>query len=160
MVSIKRTQFAVVILIIFIIVSFLGYTYYADADALLHVYADVEGINDVNVKLSSASITFTLNITNPTPRNINDLSSRFDIYIEQNKIGYGSFSNIDIPSESFVLKPVSITVYYNKTISSIWDVIVNNFQGQQSKLIIKGTMTASVMFGLSTASEDFIARSN
>ena len=160
MVSINKSQFAVVILIIFIIVSFLGYSYYADADTLLHVYADVEGINDVNVKLTSASITFTLNITNPTTRNINDLSSRFDIYIEQNIIGYGSFSNVDIPAQSSILKPVSITVYYNKTISSIWDVIVNNFQGQQSKLIIKGTMTASVMFGLSTASEDFIARSN
>jgi LEA14-like dessication related protein len=160
MVAKRSSQLAVIILIIFIIIAFLGYSYYADADALLHVYAEVESINNVNVKLSSASITFTMNITNPSTRNINDLSSHFDIYIEQNKIGDGSFSNIDIPADSSILKPVTITVYYNQTISSIWNVIVDKFQGQQSKLIIKGTMTASVIFGLTTASQDFTTQSN
>jgi len=160
MVSRNISQVLGIIIIIAILFSFFGFTYYADADAILHLYSDVDTINGVNIKVTSAIITFTLNISNPTTRNINDLSSTFDIFIKQNKIGQGSFSGIDIPAESSVYEKVSITVYYNQTLASIWDTIVDKFQGQETTLVIKGTMDASVLFGLTKASQDFIATSS
>lgn len=142
-----------------LLITFFGYTYYADADAILQLTSDVESINQINPKITSTTITFTLNITNPTNRHITDLNSEFNIFIENNEIGKGSFSELDIPSQSSVLKQVTITVFYNTLADSVVDIIKNSLQGQDSELTIKGTMNAAVLFGLTRVSQDFIATS-
>jgi hypothetical protein len=145
---------------IILILFFLGYTYFADADAIQNVYAEVEGINQINAKITSATITFTINITNPSNRNVNQLSSTFDIYIEDNFVGTGSFSDYDIPAETSKLKQVQINVNYGGLADSSIEILKNWIIGQDSQLKIKGSITASVLFGLTTTSHKFIATSS
>lgn len=145
---------------ILLISIFLAYTYYSDADALQNVYAEIEGIDQINAKFTSATITFNLNITNPSNRNINQLSSTFDIYIEDNFIGEGSFSDHDIPAQTSNLKQVQINVNYGGLADSSIDILKNWVAGQDSQIEIKGTITASVLFGLTTTSHEFIAISS
>lgn len=157
----KTYQLGTIITIAILIPTlFLGYTYFADADAIQNIYAEVETIDQINPKITKATITFTLNITNPTTRDINDLSSTFDIYIEQNYIGTGSFANFSIPGQTTKFKQVTITVNYGGLADSAVDFIKNWFSGQDSTLRIEGTMTASVLFGLTTASHEYTATSD
>lgn len=156
----KTYQLASLITLAILIPSlFLGYTYFADAQSIEQVYAQVETIDQINPKFTKADITFTLNITNPTSRDITDLSSTFDIYIEQNYIGTGSFANFSIPSQTNKFKQVTITGNYGGLADSAVDIIKNWVSGQDSTLRIEGTMTASVLFGLTTASHEYTATS-
>lgn len=136
---------------------FLGYTYFADADAIQNIYAKVETMDQINPKITKATITFTLNITNPTTRDINDLSSTFDIYIKENYIGTGSFSNFSIPGQTNRFKQVTITVNYGGLADSAIGIIKNWVSNQGLTLRIEGTMKASVLFGLTTISHKYTA---
>ena len=153
----KPTRIYAIIIVIILICAFLGYTYYADADAIQHVIAEVDGINDIIPRVFNATLTFTLNVSNPTNRDINNLSSTFDIYIQQNKIGDGSFSGLSIPAQSHINKQVTITVYYTEIANSVIDILKNWGQDQDTPLTVKGTMTSRVLFGLATASHQYMA---
>jgi LEA14-like dessication related protein len=153
----KTYQLTTIFLVIILLTSFFGYTYYADAQAIQKVQSKVETINQINPKITSATITFTLNITNPTTRDVHNLGSTFDIYIEENYIGKGSFSNFSIPGQTHKFKQVTITVNYGGLADSAVDIIKNWVTGQNSTLKVKGTMTASVLFGLATASHSYTA---
>jgi LEA14-like dessication related protein len=148
-----------IILLIIILIAFLGYTYYADADAIQHVIVEVDTINNISPKITSATLTFTLNVTNPSTRDIHDLSSNFDIYISQTKIGEGSFSGLSIPAQSETFKKVTITIYYSGLADSIINILENWRTGEETNINIKGTMEATVLFGLATASTEFTATS-
>ena len=156
----KTYQLASLITLAILIPSlFLGYTYFADADAIQKIYADVDTIDQINPKITKATIIFTLNITNPTTRDITDLSSTFDIFIQDNYVGTGSFSNFNIPAQTNKFKQVSITVSYGGIADSAVDIFTNWVSGQDTTLTIEGTMTASVLFGLTTASHSYTASS-
>ncbi|MDG6219125.1 MAG: hypothetical protein QCI00_06765 [Candidatus Thermoplasmatota archaeon] len=98
----QRTYRGIILIffIILILSFFMGYVYIADMQAVQQIHAEISTIDDIDLKFSSAIITFSLNITNPSTRNINDLYSTFDLYIEQNYIGHGSFSNTTIPAQT------------------------------------------------------------
>jgi len=156
----KTYQLASLITLAILIPSlFLGYTYFADADAIQKIYADVDTIDQINPKITKATIIFTLNITNPTTRDITDLSSTFDIFIQDNYVGKGFFSNFSIPAQTNKFKQVSITVSYGGIADSAVDIFTNWVSGQDTTLTVEGTMTASVLFGLTTASHSYTASS-
>jgi len=136
---------------------FLGYTYFTDAQALYQIESEIVGIEHIDPKLTSATLTYTLSITNPSSKPINDLSSEFEIYIESNYIGTGSFSDIDINPESTTKKSMTVTIYYSGLAKAGIDALENWASGQDTTLVIDGTMRASILFGLTEASQDFIA---
>lgn len=157
----KKYQLPIVlVIIILVLISFFSYTFYADAEAIQQVQAEVETVNRIEPKITSATISFTINLTNPTSRDIHQLSSTFDIFIEDNFVGTGSFSDHDIPAKTSVTKELSVNVNYGGLADSAVDILKNWVSGQQSTLKINGTITAAVLFGLTTASHDYIATSN
>ena len=152
----KQNTILITILgISFLLIAFLGYTYYSDGVAIHQIKVEIEEINNIYPKVTSATLTFTMNITNPTSKHINDLSSTFDIYIESNYIGKGSFSDIDIDPFSTTYESMSVIVYYNGLADATVDLIKNWVIGEETKLTINGTMKASVLFGLAEASQEF-----
>ena len=155
----KSTRIYAVFVVIILLIAILGYTYYADAEAIQNVFAEVNTINNISPKITSATLTFSLNVTNPSQRDITDLSSIFDIFISQTKIGEGSFAGLSVPAQSNVFKEVTITVYYSGLADSIINIFENWKQGQDTTLIVDGIMEATVLFGLATASHEFIATS-
>ena len=153
----KQTILIISLIIIVIFIASLGYTYYADAQALYQIESEIIGIEQVNPKLTSATLTYTLSITNPSSKPINDLSSEFEIYIESNYIGTGSFSDIDMDPESTTKKSMTVTIYYTGLAKAGIDALENWATGQETTLVIQGTMRASILFGLTEGSQDFIA---
>jgi len=147
------------LIIIFIIVIgvFLAYTYTSDIDALTHIYAEIETINTIDPKVTSATLIFTINITNPTSREIHDLSSTFDVKIDNNYIGSGSFSKISLSPHSNIFKKMNMTVYYSGLADAGVDIIKNWAKGNDSHLTIDGTMHAFVLFGFIETSQEFSA---
>jgi hypothetical protein len=100
-----------------------------------------------------------MNISNPSPREISDLSSTFNVFIEENYIGKGSFSKTTIKPASNVYHKTNLTVYYSGLADASIDIIKNWVNEKESKLIIKGNMTAKILFGVFETSQSFIASS-
>ena len=155
--QLSNQKILISLIIVLLLSLFFIYTFYADTEAIKQVYAKVEGIKDIDAKFTSATITFYLNITNPSSRDISQLSSTFNIYLEENFIGTGSFSDYSIPASTSNNKEVEVNVNYGGLADSSIDILKNWVSGKESELKIDGTITASILFGLTTASQDFIA---
>jgi hypothetical protein len=151
---------ASIILIILILSLFMGYTYITDVQSIQQINAKILTIDDINLKFSSAIITFSLNITNPSTRDIHNVYSTFNLYIEQNFIGRGSFSNITLPAQTNRIKQVTMTINYAGLADSTLDFLKNYIRGQSTVIVVEGTLHASVLFGLTKASHSYTATSD
>ncbi len=145
----------VVSLILFL--SFMGFTYYADAAAVSKVRVRVENIDLVNIYSNGVKLGFTVRFVNPTNREINDLSSDFDIYIDDVKIGSGSFSDMDIGSNDDTSEQMTVLVTYLGLAQSAVNVIKNFIYGEKTGFSIQGVVTADILFGLTKISSKFVA---
>jgi len=155
----KISPYSILFIIVIFLIVFLGYIYITDIDAISQVYAEIDTINSINPKLTSADIIFTINITNPTAKEIYDLSSTFDVFIEDNYIGKGSFSKTGIKPNSNVYHKTELTVFYNGLANATIDIIKNWVNNKDSDLFIKGNMTAKTLFGLIETTQPYIASS-
>ncbi len=144
------------ITIITIILSFLGYNYYKDADALSKARLEINDIEFVSPTLINVTLKFSVKFINPTDTDINNLESKFDIYIESNYIGNGKFSNINIESSSNVTEQIKVSIIYSGLAHSVVDIILNFISGESSSLKIDGNLKSDAVFGLIKISERYI----
>ncbi len=158
----KTYQLSIVTSLILIALVFTGYTYYADAQAIEKISAEVYSFNpdsniDLDLSKRTLDLNFTLNMTNPSPRDINDISSTFKIYIEENFIGNGSFTNLTLRAKSSKFKEITVSFDLKGFAYSFIDTIANVLKNETTTITIEGNLTASVLFGLSTASHQYTA---
>jgi len=147
-------------ILIIIIISMLGLIY-------INYKSDVDAINSLKVNLinikepyftdTSFKLNFEVEIKNPSDRNIIDLSTDFEIYIEDNYVGKGNFSNVNIPNNSNTSKDVIVTIYYSGLADAVVNILKNIIKNEEFKLEIKGTIYAKALFGLSIMEQNYTA---
>ena len=147
----------IIIIAVILLFIFIGYTYVVDVDAISKVYAEIDTINSVDFRLTSSTIIFTINITNPSNREIQDLSSTYDVYIDMTYIGKGSFSELSIKPMTSAYQKSTLVVYHQGLANATKNIIENWINYKETDLIIKGTMHASTLFGLVDISHAYIA---
>jgi LEA14-like dessication related protein len=154
----KQIYYIISIAVFFILVlSFAGFTYYADAEAVSKTQIKIQNLNLIKIHSNGVKLGFTVNFVNPSDREINDLSSDFDIYIDGIKIGSGSFSDIDIKPYDYTSKQMTVMVSYSGLAQSAVNVIKNFIYVQKTGFTIKGTIKVDTLFGLTEISQKFIA---
>ena len=156
----RKTIITIFILILIIITS-LGLIY-------INYRSDIEAINSINVNLNDVDINditftsfklnFNIEIKNPSDRDIVDLSTDFKIYIEDNYVGEGNFSNVNIPKKSDINKDLIVKVYYDGLADAVVDIIKNIINEGEFILKIKGKIYAKALFGISKIEQDYIAQ--
>ena len=149
----KKIWTVVAVILIILTMGFfaLSYAYYADVTALEKMEFIVNDVSFPELGFNYCKLKFILNISNPTNYRISSLSISFTIYLANNSIGDGSMEDISIHAHSSIEKDMVITIYYMDVVEGVIDAIRNgNFL-----LTIKGTSTADVLFGLTTASRNF-----
>ena len=151
----KNVITAIILAIILSVSGFLGYIYYADVAAMSSIEVTINDVDITDVKFTSFKLKLDANIYNPTDQDISGLSSAFDIYIEDNYVGEGGFSNVFIPAHTQSEKDVSITIYYSGLADAAVDVIKNVITEGNFDLIISGNINGNVLFGLITFSQEF-----
>jgi hypothetical protein len=151
---------AIIFVIIIIIFSIIGYTYYADVEAISKTKVEIENIDLININPNSIKLGLIVKFINPSDREITDLSSNFKIYVDSNYIGRGSFSNINIKQQSYTSKQVSITIAYSDLAQSTIDIINNFIKGEKTMFSIQGKITADVLFGSTETSHCYTAYLN
>ncbi len=151
----KNVITAIILAIILSVSGFLGYIYYADVAAMSSIEVTINDVYITDVKFTSFKLKLDANIYNPTDQDISGLSSAFDIYIEDNYVGEGGFSNVFIPAHTQSEKDVSITIYYSGLADAAVDVIKNVITEGNFDLIISGNINGNVLFGLITFSQEF-----
>ena len=153
---IEKNVIASIILAIILSVSvFLGYIYYADVAAMSSIEVTINDVDITDVKFTSFKLKLDANIYNPTDQDISGLSSTFDIYIEDNYVGEGGFSNVFIPAHAQSEKDVSITIYYSGLADASVDAIKNVITEGNFDLTISGNINGNVLFGLIAFSQEF-----
>ena len=149
----KIRQIIIGITIILVISMFLCYTYYADVTTLYDAELSIEDIRLQELSLTYCKLKIYIDISNPTDRDISDLTAMFDIFIADNYVGLGSLSKVSIPAQSKIEKDVAITIYYSNVAFSVVDGIKSgNFD-----LTISGEARGNILFGLITVSDEFKA---
>ena len=151
----KNVMVVIILAIILSISVFLGYIYYTDVAAMISIEVTINDVDITEVKLTSFKLKLDANIYNPTDQDISGLSSTFDIYIEDNYVGQGDFSNIFISAHAQSEKDVSITIYYSGLAYAVVDVIKNVITEGDFDLIISGNINGNVLFGLIAFSQEF-----
>jgi len=150
----KNVITVITLAIILSVSGFLGYIYYADVAAMSSIEVTINDVDITDVKPTSFKLKLDSNIYNPTDQDISGLSSTFDIYIEDNYVGEGGFSNVFIPAHTQSEKDVSITIYRGLADAAV-DVIKNIITEGNFDLTISGSINGNVLFGLITFSQEF-----
>ncbi len=151
----KNIIAAIILAIILSVSGFLGYIYYADVAAMSSIEVTINDVDITDVKFTSFKLKLDANIYNPTDQDISGLSSTFDIYIEDNYVGEGDFSNVFISAHAQSEKDVSVTIYYSGLADASVDVIKNVITEGNFDLTISGNINGNVLFGLITFSQEF-----
>jgi hypothetical protein len=152
----RRIIITVIIIVFLILFSCIGYTYVSDVSALNKLDIIIDNISLEDIRLSFCTLRIVIEISNPTSRDISDLSAIFDIYIMDNYVGEGCISKLSLQKASYTKKELPITIYYTQVAAAVKDVILNrNFL-----LELKGTAEARVVFGLILISNNFVAAYN
>jgi hypothetical protein len=147
---------AIVILIILSISVFLWFSYNADVEALSNIKVSLDDISLKDINLTSFKLKLNVNISNPTNQDISSLSSNFDIFIAENFVGKGDFSKVSIPKKSHSDKDIIVIVYYSGLAEAVVDIIKNVIINEEFDLTIKGDISGSALFGLTSISKSFI----
>jgi len=160
MIEIMRKKIITIIILVIFIISILGLIY-------INYKSDIEAINNLNVNLNDVDINdikftsfrlnFNIEINNPSERFIVDLSTDFEIYIEDNFVGEGNFSNVNIQNNSKINKDVIVTVYYDDLADAAVNIIKNIIDKGEFNLKIKGRIYAKVLFGMSIIEQNYLA---
>ena len=149
----KNVMVTIILAIILSVSGFSGYIYYADVAAMSSIEVTINDVVITDVKFISFKLKLDADIYNPTDQDISGLSSTFDIYIEDNYIGEGGFSNVFIPAHAQSEKDVSITIS-GLAVAAV-DVIKNVITEGNFDLTISGNINGNVLFGLITFSQEF-----
>lgn len=151
----KNIIAAIILAIILSVSGFLGYNYYADVAAMSSIEVTINDVDITDVNITSFKLKLDASIYNPTDQDISGLSSTFDIYIEDNYVGEGDFSNVFISAHAQSEKDVSVTIYYSSLADASVDVIKNIITEGNFDLTISGNINGNVLFGLITFSQEF-----
>ena len=151
----KNIIVAIILVIILSISGFLGYIYFADVTAMSSIEVTINDVDITDVKFTSFKLKLDANIYNPTDQDISGLSYSFDIYIEDNYVGEGDFSNVFISAHDQIEKDVSVTIYYSGLADASVDVIKNVITDGNFDLTIVGNINGNVLFDLITFSQEF-----
>ncbi|RLF39431.1 MAG: hypothetical protein DRN12_07015 [Thermoplasmata archaeon] len=145
------------VVILLIVTVFFISNYYGDVEALENVDVSVESVYISRFGLTDCTFILTLNISNPSSHDISSLSSNFEIFVENISIGYGNFSGVDIKAYTAVRKDISVIVVYSSVAEAAVNTLRNIWKGGSPTVEIKGEISGSILFGLTTFSYPFIA---
>ena len=153
----KNVMVTIILAIILSVSGFLGYIYYADVSAMSSIEVTINDVDITDVKFTSFTFKLKLdaNIYNPTDQDISGLSSTFNIYIEDNYVGEGDFSNVSISAHAQSEKDVSVTIYYSGLADASVNVIKNVITEGNFDLTISGNINGNALFDLITFSQEF-----
>jgi len=150
-----RTITIVGIIAAFLIILVSIFTYTSDVAAISEVEIQLEGIDKIKTTLHNVTLTTKMNISNPTGRTIQDLSSTFDIYVGDTKIGSGTFQGVTINPQSSTKATTEILITSKELLHSGIDYFYNLLGGKETTVTIDGTMNSTIFFGLTQTTQEF-----
>jgi LEA14-like dessication related protein len=149
----KKLTFTAIITILILFFGFFSYVYISDVDALGKVKVTIKRIGVEEIGLSSTTLKLTIDLSNPSDRDVSNLNANFKIYIAGNYIGDGVSSKVNVPAKSSKEKDVQIVIYYSNVATAVIDALTS----LDFELSIDGKAESSILFGIITISQDFQA---
>ena len=149
----KKLIFASVIVIAILLFGLFSFTYISDVNAVGNIDVSIKKIRIQDIGLSYARLKITVDIDNPSDREISNLEANFKMNIANTYVGDGALSKISIPPYSSKNEDVILTIYYENVARGV----VNAITGLDFTLTINGRANVDILFGLLEFSKNFKA---
>jgi len=149
----KKLIFASIIVIAILFFGSFSFIYISDVNAVGNIDVSIKKIGIQDIGLSYARLKITVDIDNPSDREISNLEAYFKVYIANTYVGDGTLLKISIPPHSSINKDVIITIYYTNVASGVIDAITTF----DFTLSINGKANIDILFGLLKFSKNFKA---
>lgn len=140
----------------FIIIGILGvvgYSGYAEKTAIENLEIELVDVTITRIGLTDCDIVLVLRFYNPSDYDTPTFSVKFDIYIADHLVGYGSLPEMYVPAHSEAYGDLKIMLKYAKIIEAAIDAIIRG----EFTLSLVGTVEAGMIFGLIPISQSFEA---
>lgn len=132
---------------------FLGYVYYADVSAIENSEVSISDAGISEIGLKYCRLRMEVEVNNTSPRKITDLSVKFDIYLTDNHVGNGYFSEISVPAHSSRTREMTVTIYYAELTGAVLDMLKEG----RVTVTMRGELEGKVLYNLMGFSQTFNA---
>ncbi len=139
--KLARTLAAVLLLAA---IGFASYRAYCEYVALSNLEVMIIGASIKRVGLTSADLSLTLEIRNPTSCDSPAVSAVYDIYVGGAYVGRGSLPPTAIPAGEAVRRETIVTVEYAKAATGLAEALVRG----RLQVTIRGKVSTRLLFGL------------
>ena len=148
-----RTRQLVLILVIIasLVGAGLGYTYYQDVSAIRDSTVVLQDVRLTALTLTQATLAIQVTVTNPSSREITDLSVAFDLSVAAVVVGEGRFPVMTIAARASQTQEMNITLYF----VGLTSAVITALREGNFAMTITGTVSGRVLFGLATFSQSF-----
>ena len=141
------------VFVILIVISILQIM--ADAAAINELKIHVEDVRLADVGLTSCDLLVTINLTNPTSRDLSIVSATFDVFVADSYVGNSSLLQLFIPNNSSREHVISLTLLY----SDIAHAVIEGIKNKNFDIYISGEAQGYVFYDLFIVSVPFSASS-
>lgn len=137
--------------VVALVAAGVGYTYYIDVAAIRDSTVVMEDARLTALSFTQATLAIQVTISNPSSRDISDLTVSFALLVSEAFVGNGSFPSLTIPAHDLRTQELNVTIYFAELTSAVITAI------QQGAFLItmQGIVRGRVMFGLTTFSQSF-----
>jgi len=132
------------VVIIIVIVGIFAYQQISQREALRNIQVSLDGVKIDSINLTSATLNFTLRLTNPNTNPATLDRTVFTVYINNNNLGTGqTLQKTTIPAGGSELVQIPFTVSYSGAALSVWAALT---QGSFDYKVV-GTAYFDSLFG-------------
>lgn len=143
---------SVIVIIAVIAVAIFGYQQYQERNALKNIQISVSGVKIDSVNLTSASLNFTLKVTNPNTSPATLDRTNYTLYINNVSLGTGqNQQKVTIPAGGTAFIPQPFTVSNTGAAQGAWAFLTQN----QVQWRLVGTVYFDTFLGTVSTGYDF-----
>jgi hypothetical protein len=155
MISYLRIIILCVVVGLLLSFCFFNYLYSKGVESVEDMEVVILDISFSEVKVSSCVLGVLVNISNPSDYYFSGVSSVFDIFIDDNVIGSGSFSELDIPAFSSRVVEIPVTIMYLGLAQGVVELVTDFLMGNPTSLFFSGDLSIRIFFGFMTITRSF-----
>ncbi len=148
----RRAVIAAVILVL-IAASLLGYTVYAESQALMALNTAIVGVEVSGADFTRMHLNLIMEFRNPTNHETPPFTAEFDVYISGIRVSNGTVKHVVVPAGANSTVEVPVTIHAVELVSAV----VEALQAGEFELEVRGVMHSRLLFGAIPVSREFSA---
>lgn len=147
----KKPRLMIFGVVVFVVISFFIFQFLNDAAAVNKLQITINDVRVTDIKMTSCDLLVTINIKNPTDRDLSVASAYFDVFIADSYVGNSNVSEFKILKKNTRELFIPLRLLY----SDLTQAVINGVINKNFNLYISGGAQGYVFYGLFTITVSF-----